>query len=191
MKPIQFENTAAQRVYNDYIKRCRNCVKSLPEKDQEECLLEMNSHIFEYLQANSHSAEMDSLLNVLDRLGLPEETLKEFVASRKINQAAKTWNPLHIMQALYLNIRNGVIYIVLALLFILLASFPVLIILKLVYPDSVGCFTGKNSFYFGFIGQHEQATELLGNWFIPVAMLITALLYLLIILLFKIIKKKK
>jgi uncharacterized membrane protein len=191
MKLIPFNDSAAQRVYNDYINRCRKCLKSLPEADTEECLLEINSHIYEYLDANKATDEMDNLLNILDRLGAPEETLKEFVAAKKINQAVKTFNPLIVMQALYLNIRNGVLYVFLSLLFIIFISFPFLMVLKLIYPNTVGCFIGDNSFYFGFIGQHQNATEILGNWFIPVTALIAALLYLLIITILKFLKHKK
>lgn len=191
MKLIPFNNSAAQRVYNDYINRCRKCLKGLPEADTEECLLEINSHIYEYLDANKATDEMDNLLNILDRLGAPEETLKEFVAAKKINQAVKTFNPLIVMQALYLNIRNGVLYIFISLLFIIFISFPFLIVLKLIYPKTVGCFIGEHSFYFGFIGQQQEATEVLGNWFIPAAIGIAAVLYLFIIGILKLLKQKK
>lgn len=191
MKLIQFKNNSAQRVYNDYIKRCRKSIKGLTENDMEECLLEINSHIYEYLEANKVNDEMEILLNVLDRLGLPEETLKEFVASKKINQAVKSLNPIILIQALLLNIRNGFIYIFLTLLFIFLISFPILIILKLIYPRSVGYFVGDKIFSFGFIGQQQNTTEILGNWFIPTAILTATILYFIIIFILKHIKNKQ
>ena len=69
MKLIHFKNNSTQRVYNDYIKRCRKALKGLPENDTEECLLEINSHIYEYHEANKTNDEMEILLNVLDRIG--------------------------------------------------------------------------------------------------------------------------
>ena len=191
MKPIQFKNNSAQRVYLDYIQRCRKTLKGLPESDTEECLLEINSHIYEYKEANRTEDEMESLLNVLDRLGLPEDTLKEFVASKKINQAVRTLNPKFLIQALFLNISRGLIYVFLSLLFVLLFSFPILIICKLIYPEKVGCFVGENTFYFGFISRHQDTTEVLGNWFIPVAILIATILYFLIIFILKSTKHTK
>lgn len=191
MKLIQFKNNSAQRVYNDYIKRCRKALKGLPENDTEECLLEINSHIYEYHEANKASDEMENLLNVLDRLGLPEETLIEFTASKKINQAVKTLNPKFLIQALFLNIRRGVIYVFLSLLLIFLLSFPILIVFKLIYPEKVGCFVGEKSLYLGFVGQHPNTTEVLGNWFIPAALLTAALLYFLILFILKFTKNKK
>ena len=185
MKLIHFKNNSTQRVYNDYIKRCRKALKGLPKNDTEECLLEINSHIYEYHEANKTNDEMEILLNVLDRIGLPEDTLKELVASKKINQAVKTLNPKFLIQALFLNISNGLIYVFLSLLFIFLISFPILIIFKLIYPKNVGCFIGDNIFYFGFIKQNQNTTEVLGNWFIPVAIIIATILYFLIIFILK------
>jgi len=51
MKAIPFDNPSAQRVYNDYIQRCRRVTAILSAKDREEVLLEINSHIYEYLCA--------------------------------------------------------------------------------------------------------------------------------------------
>jgi uncharacterized membrane protein len=204
MKAISFGTQSAQRVYNDYIQRCRKTTSILSEKDREDVLLEINSHIYEYLSANNTKDEMETLLNVLERLGAPEETLKEIVAFKKIGQATRTLNPKHLIQALALNLTNGVIYIVLFVLFIFEISFPILIILKLIYPDHVGLYTNSNgAFMYGYTSEtgsggislgfrsHAKVTELLGSWFIPDSLLIAGLIYIGIILLLKIVKKNK
>ncbi|MBL0144395.1 MAG: hypothetical protein IPP48_00065 [Chitinophagaceae bacterium] len=131
------------------------------------------------------------MLNVIDRLGLPEETLKEYVASKKITQAIKSLNPKILLQALFLNIRNGFIYIFLSLLFILLICFPILIILKIIYPKTVGCFVGKGTFYLGINNGQSNYTEVLGNGFIPILILVAGILYFSIIVILKLIKQKK
>jgi len=204
MKAISFDTRSAQRVYNDYIQRCRKATSILSEKDKEDVLLEINSHIYEFLSANGTKDQLETLLNVLDRLGPPEETLKEIVASKKIGQATHTFNPKHLAQALALNLTNGVIYIILFVLFLFEIAFPILIILKLIYPDQVGLFINNNgAFQYGYVSEagsggisvgfhsHAKVTELLGSWFIPVSLLIAVLIYLGIIFLLKIIKKIK
>jgi uncharacterized membrane protein len=191
MKPITFNNNTVQRVYNDYIYRCTNFLKGLPNEDKEECLMEINSYIFEYLEANKEVDQMNSLLNILERLGAPEETLKEFVASKKVKQAVKTFNPIFLVQALYLNIKNGFIYSVLSVLFLIIFTLPFLVILKLIYPKSVGCYVGEHSFYFGFIDEHANTVEILGNGFIPVVILMGLILYYAIILTLKFKNKQK
>ena len=204
MKAISFDTQSAQRVYNDYIQRCRKATSILSAKDREDVLLEINSHIYEYLSANSTKDQMETLLNVLERLGAPEETLKEMVAFKKIGQATLTYNPKHLIQALALNLTNGVIYIIHFVLFLFEIAFPILIILKLIYPDQVGLFTRSNgTFLYGYLSKSgsggisigfsnpAKGTEILGSWFIPVSLLIAVLIYIGIIFLLKVVKKNK
>jgi uncharacterized membrane protein len=204
MNTLSFKNNSAQRIYNDYIKRCKNATRILSKGDQEDCLLEINSHIYEYLSANHTGDELESLLNILERLGPPEEILKEIVATKKIGEATRTFNPKHLIQALLLNISNGIIYIILFILFLFELCFPVLIVLKIIYPDRTGFFIGNDgNFLFGYhtksisggIGagnyNMDSSTEQLGNWFIPVTIIIALLVYTGIILLLKSIKKIK
>lgn len=167
-------------------------------------MLEINSHIYEYLCNNSGIDQMEALLNVLDRLGAPEKTLREIVAAKKIGQATRTFHPKHLIQALTLNLTNGVIYIILSVLFLFEISFPILIVLKLIYPDRVGLFvhpkstfrfgylneTGSGGIGFGYFGA-ARGTDLLGAWFIPVSLFLAALIYIGIILLLKAVKKIK
>lgn len=192
MKLISFKDSSSQRVYNNYIERCKKVVKILSEQDREECLLEINSHIYEYVWANETGNEMQRLLDVLDRLGNPEETLKEVVAAKKIRQARKTFNPKHLFQALLLNVGNGLIYTVLFVLFLVLACFPVLMVLKVIYPDNVGLFISTNGFNgFGYLSNVNNANELLGNWFILVTAIIMAGLYFVVVFLLNGLKRLK
>jgi hypothetical protein len=204
MKAIPFANPSTQRVYNDYIQRCRRVTAILSAKDSEEVLLEINSHIYEYLCANNATDQLEALLNVLERIGPPEETLKEIVALKKIGEATRTFNPKHLIQALALNLTNGVIYIIISALFLFEITFPTLIVLKLIFPGRVGLFIFHNGrFLFGYwnkalsggirVGSFNpaNATEILGGWFIPVSLLLAALIYIGIILLLKTVRKIK
>ena len=185
MKAIQFTDKNTQRIYNDYISRCKRSMHILSEKDREDCLLEINSHIYEYLEANTGKNELESLLNILDRLGAPEETLKEVVALKKTKEAIRTLYPKHVAQSIFLNIRNGIFYIILSVLAILVLLSPVLIILKLIYPKNTGCFYGENYFFFGYSDNIPILNEVLGNWFIPIIATMGTALYFLIIFLLK------
>ena len=190
MKPIEFKNPASQRVYNSYIERCRRVVKLLSQQDQEECLMEVNSYIYEYV--NDHSGdELTALLNILDRIGDPEITLREVVASKKIDQAIKTYNIKYLLQAIFLNLRNGVAYILLAFMTVLLVTFPVLIIMKLVNPSQTGIYVGPHAFFLGITDTPEKFHEIAGNYFIPIVIVAGILLYFLIIYILKAIRKKK
>ena len=181
MKLIEFKNTDTQRIYNDYISRCRRAVRILSVADQEDCLMEINSYIYEYIQNNPQKKELSAMLDILERLGNPEITLKEVVAAKKIDQAVKTFNIKHLIEALLLNLRNGTIYIILFIMALFGASFPILIVLKLIFPAQTGLNVGNGTFYFGIIPKRAGVSEVLGDWFIPVVILLGVLFYFIII----------
>ena len=191
MKLIQFKTASAQRVYEDYLTRSEKMLHILSEEDRNDCLLELNSYIYEYLDAHQENDELKNVLNVTERLGPPEQTLKEIIAAKKVRQAVKTLNPKHVIIALGLNLRNGLIYIILSVLFLVGLCFPVLIVFKIIYPELVGLHIGGNSFYIGTTSDQATTKEILGNLFIPVMILATASIYAVIILLLKIPKSKK
>lgn len=190
IKEIEFKETASKRIYNSYIKRVRKAIKSLPHQDQIEVLLEFNSHIYEGLQRQKNETEIDNLLDVLDKLGVPEEVLKPLVADKKLEQATKTFNPLHIIKALVLNITNGISYLIFFFLYLFLFGFVYLIFAKLVNPNEVGLFFQNGSFVvMGKISPEIKGitvfTEVLGNWFIPVMLLSIIVFYFMITYLLK------
>jgi uncharacterized membrane protein len=193
MQAILFKNPSATRIYNDYIWRSKRALKILSEKDRQDCLLEINSYIYEHMEASGNTGELEALLDIIDRLGPPEETLKEIVASKKLAQATKTFNPKYLIQALFLNIGNGFAYIILSVLLLFGLCFPLLIILKSLFPKHVGLFMGNdgNIFGMGFISDTSNSVELLRGSFIPLMLLLTLISYCFIVLLMRLIKKTK
>ncbi|MEX0996264.1 MAG: DUF1700 domain-containing protein [Flavobacteriaceae bacterium] len=194
IKEIEFKETASKRVYDSYIKRTKKAIRLLPLSDQNEILLEFNSHIYEGLQRNKNKTEIDNLLDILDKLGIPEEVLKPLVADKKMEQATKTFNPLHIIKALALNVTNGISYVIFFILYLLLFGFVYLIYAKIVNPKEVGLFFQNDSFL--VLGKINQAklndtgiTEVLGNWFIPLVLLSIFVSYFLITYLLKLKRK--
>lgn len=194
IKEIEFKETASKRVYDSYMKRIKKAVKQLPSSDQNEIILEFNSHIYEGLQRHTNSLEIDHLLDIIDKLGIPEEVLKPLVADKKLDQATKTFNPLHIIKALALNITNGISYLIFFVLYLLLFGFVYLIYAKIVNPKEVGLFLNDNSFM--VLGQIKEGklnntaiTEVLGNWFIPSMLLSIIVSYFIITYLLKLKRK--
>lgn len=191
MKTIEFRNNASLRVYNDYISRCRRVISILSEADQKDCLMEINSYIYEYILNHHNEDELHSLLNILERIGPPEVTLKEVVAAKKIEQAVKTFSLKHLLEALFLNLRNGTVYVILFFMTLLLAFFPVAIILKIIYPHKTGLWVGKGNFIIGIKAPQEGVNEVLGDFFIPVVIVTGVIFYFIIIFLLKIVKNKR
>lgn len=188
-KKIQFRSADAQKIYENYLKQIQSATKKLSNEDQNDILMELNSHIFESIsKINNEENEVKILLDTLDKIGIPSEILKPLIAERKLNQATKTFNPIHIFQALILNFSYGIIYFIFFILYLFLFSFVVLIFAKMFYPNNVGFYYKKGEIfqYGGFLqDKNIQQYEILGIWFIPVTILLGVLFYFLISLLLK------
>lgn len=185
---IKFSHEASKRVYNDYMKRVKKATTSLSKQNQDDIYMEFNSHIFEAIQQKNNINEIDLLLNILEKLGIPEEVLKPLVADKKLEQATKTFNPIHVFKALILNFTNGITYIIFFFLYLLLFGFVFLIFAKITNPSQVGLFYKDASIMvLGMTSNTNKSgiTELLGNWFIPVMLISTIFFYVFITLLLK------
>lgn len=193
MKNIEFTDKSAQKIYDSYIRRIRRTISVLGKNDREDVLMEFNSHIYEGIQNTHEGEEVEKLLKITQSLGDPEEVLKSLVAEKKLNQATRTFNPMHIFQAIFLNIKSGIIYTVFAILYIFLFGFGILMIFKIMNPAETGLFFENGKFL--ALGRvrttDENVTEVLGNWFIPVMFFSALTLYIIITLILKITRKKK
>jgi len=192
IEDIKFKQKASQRIYTDYMKRIKRATASLSKINQDDIYMEFNSHIFEAIQHKNETNELDSLLDIIEKLGSPEEVLKPLVADKKLEQATKTFNPIHVFKALVLNFTNGVSYIFFFIMYLFLFGFVFLIFAKIINPSLVGLHMKKESlsvFVLGITSSHDQiknqTTEVLGNWFIPVMLLSIIIFYFLITLLLK------
>lgn len=196
MKAIEFQKSTAQKIYASYIKRLKRTTQPLAKNDREDVLMEFNSHIYEGMKRNAHEDEADRLLDVLDKLGEPEEVLKPLIAEKKLAQASKTFNPIHVFKALALNVGNGIFYIFMALLYISLSVFVFLIYAKITNPTEVGLFLKNGNFMaLGKINpdylESYNIMEVLDNWFIPAMLVSIVILYVAITLLLRLKRKNK
>jgi len=185
---INFSEPASKRVYDDYMTRIKKATNSLSKQNQDDVYMEFNSHIFEALNHNKEGKEIDILLDILEKLGTPEEVLKPLVADKKLEQATQTFNPVHVFRALILNFTNGISYIIFFILYLFLFGFVFLIFAKIINPSEVGLFyKGTDFLLLGISGNINLigTRELLGNWFIPVMLLSIVVFYVLITLLLK------
>ncbi|MCP2025913.1 putative membrane protein [Flavobacterium sp. HSC-32F16] len=193
IEDLKFEQKASQRIYSDYMKRIKKATSSLSKNSQDDIYMEFNSHIFESIQHNKDKNEIDALLDIIEKLGIPEEVLKPLVADKKLEQATKTFNPIHVFKALILNFTNGVSYIFFFILYLFLFGFVFLIFAKIFNPSLVGLYVKKDTFspaVLGMLNPESQISynviEVLGSWFIPAMLLLIVLFYFIITLLLKI-----
>ena len=191
MKRITFSVKPAQHIYDDYMNRVEKCTSLLAPEDRTEMIMEINSHIHEAISRSGSDNEADALVDVITRLGVPEEFLKPLVANKKLTQAVRTFNPKDLFHAILLNLKNGVIYPVFGLLYLFLFSFVVIIIMKIISPEHTGLFYIGDSFRgVGYLNDTAGLTEILGYWIIPVAGLTATALYFAVTLLLRFIRRQ-
>ena len=191
MVVIDFKTKAAQRIYEDYMKRVGKNISALSAADKTDLLQEFNSHIYEGMTRAKAENEIDALLEITEKLGTPEEFLKPLVAKKKLNQAVKTFNPKDVFLAIVLNIKNSLIYPVFAVLYLFLFSFLIVIFTKLLSPTHTGLFFSSAGFRgFGYIREISGLTEVLGYWIILLSVIIASVLYFIITLLLRITRKE-
>ncbi|RHR37567.1 DUF1700 domain-containing protein [Parabacteroides sp. AF18-52] len=187
MKNIEFSDKNTTLLYDKYISEVKHMISTLRKEDQEDILMELNSHIYESIQHNTSGSETDKIAETLERLGEPRKTFAQLIADRKLQQATKTFNPLHVMKALSLNLSNGFIYILFSISYLFLFCFGFLIFAKLIFPRNTGLFIGEDDLFVGFIANmtDNSLSEVLGYWFIPIILLGMVIIYLFITLLLR------
>ena len=180
-KEIQFMDSNAQRVYRNYIQSIKNATKQLCAEDSLEILMEFNSHLYESIQIKNSKSEIDSLLNAIDELGVLEDVLKPLVADKMIDKATNSYKPTDIFKALYLNIGNGISYLIFTILYFLVGIFSLVILLEIFLGNGTGLFISDDIFFIGYTDDNNiLINEVLGNWFLPVMLLLNVVLYFII-----------
>ena len=194
---MELKTESGKKVYEFYFKRVNRVISTLPSEDKKDIQMEVDSHLFESMTAQPAVDEVTSLLNAIQHLGEPEDYLGAVVAERKMRQATRSFNPIHVYSALAMQIGRGVAnsikYTVFGLLYLLIVVFGLLSLLKFIFPENVGYFrnpNGQNAFgYMSNVGEMEGTSEVLGYWFVPVCIFFALFLYVVTTFLMKIFSK--
>lgn len=188
----------ARKILTLYDKRVLQIIKPLSKQDQQDIKMELDSHVYESMLRYPKEDEVTTLIYALEKLGEPELFLTDVVAERKLAQAGKSFNPVHIASALALNIGKGfiktVLFIIIALLYITSFAFAALAILKPFFPDKIGLFVNEQNrlFAIGWLESGDKMKhEVLGAWFTPVFIPVAIIIYVVTTVLLKYTHKKR
>lgn len=193
MKEIEFKKPLSTKIYKDYISRIRRVTKSLSSDDRLDTLMEFNSHIYEHMaHADQSDSEEERLMLVLETLGAPEEVLVPMIAEKTLEQGTRTFNPFMIFRGLIMNLANGISYFFFAVLYLFLFAFVFVILAELIWPTKVGMYFKDGELALLGIPSDMASTgmtEVLGAWFIPFMIVLTAVWYIMITVLLRIKQK--
>ena len=177
----KFNDRTTQRIWDNYFKRIRKSLNRAPHKISDELILELKSHLYESFEEDKEKSESNRLLNAIERMGDPDEFLKPIIADKLLIDASKSFNPKSIFYGIYYNLYGGIARVFLALIlwagYLIAFFFSALAVLKIFFPQRTGLFySDKGVYYLGFM-ETAAGKDVLGYYFIPIALLISAVLF--------------
>lgn len=175
---------------NQYLAALRSNLETMPPAEREEILREITAHIHDSAEETGSSIE-----TVLGRLGSPQAVAAEYRTDTLMRKAATSFSPLLLLRAagrLATKTAAGFAVFLCAVVGYSLSCGMILTaLLKPFFPRQIGLWVGPHHFTFGFWGQpiggfgfglftsdHVGVRELLGIWYIPVALVIGGLVML-------------
>ena len=87
----------AEKIVADYLEKLSCQLKGMNEKDRQEILAEIRSHIFESFSSDSEGDEIDRTLRTLKRLGEPAEVVSSRVGASVAQLGKKKKSPLYML----------------------------------------------------------------------------------------------
>ena len=180
-----FDDELSARLWEQYVERIEAKLDPLRPAARQEIVQELKTHLLDSIRHDDADEESARVLNATDKLGRPEEYLAPIVTDRMIEEGSNTYNPRWIMKGLGRTLTQGVKKTAQGLLFGIGYLFALVVfslgLLKPFFPQHVGLFYDPveetNRFAFGFLGQTDGMTEVLGYWMIPLCLVLGILLY--------------
>ena len=78
-----------EKIVDNYTRRLKNHLKGFPEKDKDELVKEIHSHIYESYKSDPTEDEIERILNVLEKLGEPSEVASTRMSESMVDMGKK------------------------------------------------------------------------------------------------------
>jgi hypothetical protein len=156
---------------DNYLSNLRKSLPHMPVEEREEIVREISAHIRECAQEPGSSID-----NVLKRLGSPESLASEYGHDRLMRRARRSFSPVLILRVTLALARRGAegfaLFLGTLVGYTMGGGLVLTAILKPFFPRNIGLWIGPGVFDFGFrVPPHSGPVhEVLGQWYIPVAL---------------------
>jgi hypothetical protein len=164
-------NPSTESKIDNYLRRLRECLPTMSVADREEIIREISVHIRESVEEPNR--KIDSILN---RLGSAEKLAAQYGQDLVVRHASRSRSPLLILRATFELAKRGTegffLFLVALAGYALGGGLTLTAIVKPILPRQTGLWIGPGVFDFGV---HEprysgQVHEVLGWWYIPIAL---------------------
>lgn len=151
--------------------------------DTDELRSDLEAHVADSMAAGSADSELGRRDLALSRLGQPSDYLRPLIADQLIERGTRSYSPSTIARGLSHSVlagsRRTAIALGFGLGYLLLAIFAGMAILNPLWGEHVGLFRNADgTVSAGIVARSAGSQELLGWWSIPIALLLTGLLYI-------------
>jgi uncharacterized membrane protein len=150
-------------------------MSDLPATDRREFARELRAHVFDRLHQIAVPTESDCSA-VLAALGTPEEIVRQYRLERIMNRSAWRISPLSVLRTLLrwtlTGVQGYIVFVVALIGYVLSASFYITALLKPFFPHNVGVFISREGLNLTRFPAPPPGTEVLGVYYIPVAVVL-------------------
>jgi uncharacterized membrane protein len=88
---------AVTKIANDYLERVKSQLRQVPAREQDEFLLEIQSHLYEAYNQTAGSDDVARILAVLRNLGEPAEVVADRLPGTMVRSGTKRNLPLYVL----------------------------------------------------------------------------------------------
>lgn len=164
----------ARAAFAAYFAKVDRALAALPRAEAEEIKRELEQHALDAVsESNAHTA--------LAQLGDPDDFLSDLVADKLRARAARTFSPADVAAALARSAGAGLAGLALSTLvgigYVIAALALVMGVSRLIDPSAAGVYRLPDGRIFIGFGDSLGGVDIMGIWFSPLAIAVSALIY--------------
>jgi hypothetical protein len=170
---ISAESFPDVRIEN-YLDRLDSALRGISSEEKQDILFEIRAHIVDSVAAaQNRDAAIDRVLRLL---GSPQELAQRYNAERMLTRAGRSFSPLLLLHTTWhwakLGMKGTVAFFVALFGYSIALGLTIAVILKPIMPSRVGLWWGNGDLNVGMVDHPGQMHELLGQWFVPVMVVV-------------------
>jgi uncharacterized membrane protein len=156
-------------------------LSDMSQSKREEVMRELRSHVFDRLEQIAVPTN-DDFRTVLKAMGTPEEIGRQYRVELLLKKSAWKISPWSMLRTLFrwtlTGIQGYLVFVMAMVGYTVAASFYITALLKPLFPHNVGVFVSGEGVDLTHFPDPPMGTEVLGPYYIPVAVFVGYLLTL-------------
>jgi uncharacterized membrane protein len=158
-----------------YFAALANQLSDLPQAKRDEVVRELRAHLFDRLEQIAVPTD-DDCRTVLKAMGSPEEIARQYRLELLLNRSAWRISPWSVLRTLFrwtlTGIQGYIVFVLAVIGYTMAAAFYITALLKPFFPHNVGVFISEQCLNLAHFPGPPPGTEILGVYYIPVAVFV-------------------